>query len=1044
MALTTRQTNLLIEQDWTKVYQAFTNADFTSYDFETLRNSMISYIKTYYPESFNDFLESSEYLALIDTICFLGQSLAFRTDLNARENFIDTAQRRDSILKLARMLSYNPHRNTSASGLLKIDSIKTSENVYDSNGNNLSNATVHWNDLSNDNWLEQFSTILNASLQSGQTVGKPSNSQKINGIQTDEYGVAINTNTLPVAGFSASVNGTPMAFEAVSATTVGESYIYENDPTTLGKFNILYRNDNNGNGSVNTGFFIYFKQGTLQSTSFNITNAIPNNYVPVGTNNINNTDHWLYQLNVNGNPTTMWDAVPALSGVNVVYNQLTNKNLYQINTLNNDQVNLVFGDGTFANIPQGSFRFYYRTGNGLAYSVTPDDLAQVLIAFPYIGKNNNIETLTFTASLKYTVTNASASQTMASIKVNAPQQYYTQNRMITGEDYNIFPITSYNSIQKIKAVNRTSSGVSLYLDAIDPTGSYSTTNIFGDDGNLIATGSGINDFNTNRFDFLTANDIYATLYNDIIPIINSTEMRNYYYSNYRRWSVNNPNDENLTFVQSSTTTSTSNGYLQFANVTQQVGPGISGNLQYINTGATLQFTAPTGYHFNSQNTIVSGNVSQPGDKISFWAAVKGVTSNGNPVTPSLVTLGTRVPTGALLSDYNLDGDFAIIPPYKNDLTNDVIGVLVSQIKAKVNFGLRYDQLNQKWVNILPSDIGSSTNWMLRFTYNQGLYNVDYRSLTYSFASAGGTKFYYDPNSTVYSSATGTNINDIIKILQINPKPDDVLNPTVGDVTWQIYNNVAQEDGYVDNSQVLVKSPETQIEGVPDNPDLFRNVAGMSADSRANLYFQYKHNTPSRNRIDPTPINLIDLYVLTADYTTSYINWLRDLTGTITEPTPPTSTSLELAYSDLNNYKAVSDSLIYNAAKFKPLFGAKADPAFQARFQVVVNPSVHVTDNEVKSQVIKAIDTFFDVANWDFGDTFYFSELAAYLHATLAPTIASVLIIPADTTLVFGNYFQIDAEPWEIITSAATVNDIEIVSAITAATLNLGNPLLGIR
>ena len=60
MANTTRQNSLLVNQDWTKIYQTFTNADFTSYDFETLRNSMINYLKTYYPETFNDFLESSE------------------------------------------------------------------------------------------------------------------------------------------------------------------------------------------------------------------------------------------------------------------------------------------------------------------------------------------------------------------------------------------------------------------------------------------------------------------------------------------------------------------------------------------------------------------------------------------------------------------------------------------------------------------------------------------------------------------------------------------------------------------------------------------------------------------------------------------------------------------------------------------------------------------------------------------------------------------------------------------------------------------------
>jgi hypothetical protein len=70
MAITTRQTSLLVQQDWKKLYQTFREADFQSYDFETLRKSMIDYIKTYYPEDFNDFIESSEYIALIDLIAF--------------------------------------------------------------------------------------------------------------------------------------------------------------------------------------------------------------------------------------------------------------------------------------------------------------------------------------------------------------------------------------------------------------------------------------------------------------------------------------------------------------------------------------------------------------------------------------------------------------------------------------------------------------------------------------------------------------------------------------------------------------------------------------------------------------------------------------------------------------------------------------------------------------------------------------------------------------------------------------------------------------
>ena len=145
MALTTRQTNLLVAEDWTKVYQSFRNADFKAYDYETLRKSMIDYLRLYYPEDFNDFIESSEYIALIDLIAFLGQNLAFRADLNTRENFIDTAERRDSVLRLAKLVNYKPQRNINSVGLLKIDKVTTTEAVADSDGISLANANIFWN-----------------------------------------------------------------------------------------------------------------------------------------------------------------------------------------------------------------------------------------------------------------------------------------------------------------------------------------------------------------------------------------------------------------------------------------------------------------------------------------------------------------------------------------------------------------------------------------------------------------------------------------------------------------------------------------------------------------------------------------------------------------------------------------------------------------------------------------------------------------------------------------------------------------------------------
>ena len=271
MAVGTRQTNIFAAEDWKKIYTTFSNADFQSYDFETLRKVMVDYIKTYYSEDFNDFIESSEFVALLDVIAFTAQSVAFRTDLNARENFLETAERRDSVLKLVKQLNYNPNRNRSASGFLKINTISTTENIQDVNGTNLSRVSVSWNDANNASWVSQFTQIINAAISSSQKVGKPYASKTINGIRTEQYNVAIPNTILPIFTYSSTVAGTNTNFEAVSANILTSDTITEYDPGTRGQFGIIYQNDSRGNASHNTGFFVFFKQGSLNSTDFTIT-----------------------------------------------------------------------------------------------------------------------------------------------------------------------------------------------------------------------------------------------------------------------------------------------------------------------------------------------------------------------------------------------------------------------------------------------------------------------------------------------------------------------------------------------------------------------------------------------------------------------------------------------------------------------------------------------------------------------------------------------------------------------------------------------------
>ena len=161
MPATDRQNRLLLAEDWRRIYQSFRNADFQSYDFDNLRRTMINYLRENYPEDFNDYIESSEYLALIDLIAYMGQNISFRIDLNARENYLELAERRESVLRLARLLSYNPKRNQAANGLLKVESVSTTEEILDSNNVNLANQTIVWNDPTNPDWYEQFVKVIN-------------------------------------------------------------------------------------------------------------------------------------------------------------------------------------------------------------------------------------------------------------------------------------------------------------------------------------------------------------------------------------------------------------------------------------------------------------------------------------------------------------------------------------------------------------------------------------------------------------------------------------------------------------------------------------------------------------------------------------------------------------------------------------------------------------------------------------------------------------------------------------------------------------------
>ena len=1143
MAKTTRQTAIFGVEDWKQIYQTYREADFQSYDFETLRKSFTDYLRLYYPETFNDYIESSEYIALLDVIAFMGQALAFRTDLNTRENYLDTAERRDSVTRLANLVSYTAKRNTAAQGLLKAFSVTTTENVIDYNGVNLANVTVNWADPTNFDWLEQWNAIVNSSLVSSQKIGRPSNRQTILGVDTSEYGINLVPGFLPVIPYTATVDGVNMPFEATTSTTAGRDYIYEPSPKPNAAFNVLYRNDQLGYQSANNGFFFFFKQGTLQNQDFNLAERIANRTVNINIDGVNNEDRWLFQLDNVGSISREWNFTENIYSA-AAEQTATLRPIFSVTSRTNDQITMVFGDGVFSEIPVGIFRVYVRASNGLQYIINPAEMQNVVLPISYIDRNGNLQTITFTCGITQPVSNAQSRESIDAIKQRAPARYYTQNRMVNGEDYNLFPFTLYNSIIKSKAVNRASIGTSRYLDLVDNTGKYSSTNTFSSDGAMWEN----NILPATLFSWTNRNEIADLITNQVQPAISGATFTQFYYANFPRVQE----DElppgvswvaGATWHQSTTLVNETTGYFQNA-----VGAPIIFNsssstvFKFVVQKSLIKFVAPTGYYFDANNRLKPGLPTRPEDHLEIWAsplAIVGDGSNGgvgnlaNGQGP--VALNNFVPTGAIVD--------SIIPVFLTDLNTTIREQITQQILLYRNFGLGYDNTgsvtgaagtwylitstnlddNATWSQTVPGLAGNTNgnntdaSWMVQFVAVDNKYTITFRGLAYYFGSVLQTRFFFYGNQKIYDSRTGTTIRDFINVLAVNTKPDS-SSPLPGDIFTTIIGQPVESDGYVDDFQVLISYRDSDSDGVPDNPDFFNeivapdvnpnlklvflqrtvdfdnlqryllaepgvvnsdyptydnielvkfqyspgqvfyaysdelfftltvNTAGVrvitqaaegdwiARTGRQALYFQYRHNSPLTNRIDPGTTNIIDLYVVTQAYYTAYQNWITDTTGTVLEPSMPTIDELSTEYQGLNEYKMISDNIILNSVVFKPLFGPKAAKTLQATIKVIRAQNSTASTSEIQSSVLAAMNEYFSIDKWNFGDTFYFSELAAYLHRYLGTIVSSVVLVPLDTQKYFGDMYEVRAEPSEIFVNGATIDNIIVIDALTSTNL----------
>lgn len=92
---------------------------YLSRDFSSIKQNLIDFAKNYFPDTYQDFNESSPGMMFLEMAAYVGDVLSYYTDTTLQESLILQASERQNILDIAQSLGYKPKTNIAAN--VKLD-----------------------------------------------------------------------------------------------------------------------------------------------------------------------------------------------------------------------------------------------------------------------------------------------------------------------------------------------------------------------------------------------------------------------------------------------------------------------------------------------------------------------------------------------------------------------------------------------------------------------------------------------------------------------------------------------------------------------------------------------------------------------------------------------------------------------------------------------------------------------------------------------------------------------------------------------------------
>lgn len=410
------------------------NINYLNKDFSSIKSDLINYAKTYFPNTYSDFNETSPGMMMMEMSAYVGDVLSFYIDQQFKEMLLPTIEERRNLLLLSKSLGYKPKATVPAFARLKFK-----QTVPHDNASSDSNRTPEYSDLMTfSSGMKVTSTsnndIVFETLEDLDFAVSGSVDLDLNPIGTDENGLTnlweIERDIVAISGKTKTFDFTitsPIPFmkltlpekNVISIEKIQDSngdMWYEVDYLAQDKvFKKTRRNDPYDSSETPVHYSLnqpesVDKRFTVEINSDNTTSLIFGNGLLRGKNDASYIEN-VFEENQNINALVHGNLPGELNPMANLYN----------NSLGESPSNT-------------TLTVTYRVGGGLGSNVSSHDLETISNPSSVkIGGGNRLSTLTVT-NLNPAVGGADK-ETIDEIKEKVKSSFSSQNRAVTREDY---------------------------------------------------------------------------------------------------------------------------------------------------------------------------------------------------------------------------------------------------------------------------------------------------------------------------------------------------------------------------------------------------------------------------------------------------------------------------------------------------------------------------------------------------------------------------------------------------------------------------------